>query len=53
MKDEFDTIIEDIVKNNDFRELDNETHHGVSRFGHSMRVAKGVYNFTKAFHFNY
>ena len=53
MKDEFDTIIEDIVKNNDFRELDNEAHHGVSRFGHSMRVAKGVYKVTKALHFHY
>ncbi len=50
---EFDTLIRDIVNNPNFRELDNEMHHGISRFGHSYRVAEGVYKLTKKLHFNY
>ncbi len=52
-QNEFDSIVEDIVKNNNFRELDNELHHGITRYGHSLRVAKGVYNVTKKLHFHY
>ncbi len=46
-REEFDAIIKDITNNNDFRELDKEFHHGISRYGHSYRVAKGVFLFTK------
>lgn len=46
-KEEFESIIKDIENNNNFRELDNELHHGISRYGHSYRVAKGVYIVTK------
>jgi uncharacterized protein len=52
-QEEFDLIIKDIVNNNNFRELDNELHHGISRFGHSYRVSKGVYKMTKFLHLNY
>ena len=52
-KNEFDLLVEDIINNQDFRELDNELHHGISRFGHSYRVAQGVYKVTKKLHFNY
>ncbi len=50
---EFDKIVEDIINNQDFCELDNELHHGISRYGHSLRVAKGVYQMTKKLHLNY
>ncbi len=50
---EFDTLIKDIINNPNFRELDNEMHHGISRFGHSYRVAEGVYKITKKLHFRY
>jgi uncharacterized protein len=52
-KNEFDIIVKDIVNNNDFRELDNELHHGISRYGHSYRVSKGVFKVTKALGLNY
>ena len=50
---EFDLLIKDIINNQNFRELDNELHHGISRFGHSYRVAEGVYKVTKKLHMNY
>lgn len=52
-KNEFDLIIKDIENNNNFRELDQELHHGISRYGHSYRVAKGVYKMTKALGLRY
>ena len=51
-KEEFELIINDIENNNNFRELDNELHHGISRYGHSYRVAKGVYILTKGLGFS-
>lgn len=51
-KDEFESIIKDIDSNNSFRELDNELHHGISRYGHSYRVARGVYYVTKTLGFS-
>lgn len=50
---EFQSIIEDIDLNPNFRELDNELHHGISRYAHSYRVAKGVYKCTKKLKLNY
>lgn len=51
-KEEFEKIIKEI-DNNNFRELDNELHHGISRYAHSYRVAKGVYKVTKKLNWNY
>ena len=51
-KEEFELIIQDIENNSSFRELDNELHHGISRYGHSYRVAKGVYILTKGLGFS-
>lgn len=51
-KEEFESIIKDIENNNNFRELDSELHHGISRYGHSYRVAKGVYILTKSLGFS-
>lgn len=50
---EFNLLIKDILNNQNFRELDNELHHGISRFGHSYRVAENVYKVTKKLHMNY
>ncbi len=52
-KKEFEYLIKDIENNNNFKELDNEFHHGISRYGHSYRVAKGVYKITKKLRMNY
>lgn len=52
-KEEFNNIIKDILDNNNFLELEKEVHHGISRYNHSLRVAKGVYKLTKYLHFNY
>lgn len=52
-KNEFETIVNDILINNKFKELDKEMHHGISRMGHCLRVAKGTYNVTKKLKLNY
>lgn len=52
-RQEFNTLVSDIVNNPSFRELDNEVHHGISRFGHSYRVAQSVFVMTKKLHFRY
>ena len=43
-KIEFEIICEDILNNNKFKSLNSELHHGISRYDHSMRVAKYTYN---------
>lgn len=48
MKD-FESLVLDILSNNKFQELNNELHHGISRFSHSMRVARITYRFAKFF----
>ena len=52
-KTEFDIINSDILTNNVFRQLDNELHHGISRYGHSYRVATWTYKITKKLGLNY
>ena len=52
-KDEFQTIVKDILENNKFKELDNELHHGITRYGHSCRVAKATYKCAKLLKFDY
>lgn len=46
-KREFDSIISDIVFNKEFNRLNNELHHGISRYEHSLRVAKYSYVVSK------
>ena len=52
-KQEFENIVNDILINNEFKELDKELHHGISRMGHCIRVAKCTYRVTKKFNMNY
>lgn len=51
MQKDFEKITGDILNNNNFKELDKEIHHGITRYGHSVRVAKGVYAVTKTLKF--
>ncbi len=43
----FDDIVEDILKNQEFCSLNKEIHHGISRYEHSVKVAKKTYNICK------
>ena len=44
---EFDQIVSDIANHEEFLALKHELHHGISRYEHSMRVAKMTYSVTK------
>lgn len=48
-KIEFELICEDILNNDKFKSLNNELHHGITRYIHSIRVAKGSYKIAKFF----
>ena len=52
-KSEFKKLTINIINNDKFKELDNELHHGITRFGHSYRVAKWTYKVCKLLHWNY
>lgn len=47
---EFNNIISDILKNEEFIDLKYEIHHGMSRLDHSLNVAKLSFDFCKLFH---
>ena len=47
---EFKNIIEDITENEHFNLLSTELHHGITRYQHSMRVAKWTYKACNKFH---
>ena len=40
----FDSITKDILANENFQAITNESHHGITRMEHSLRVAHGVYD---------
>lgn len=42
-KEEFESLIKDIITNKDFNKLNKELHHGITRYDHSMRVARHTY----------
>ena len=52
-ENEFLNIINDIINNNNFSDLQNELHHGISRYNHCLRVAKGTYYITKKLNMDY
>ena len=49
----FDNIALDIIKTNKFNELKNESHHGLTRYMHVLRVSKFTYNITKFLKMDY
>jgi len=50
---EFQKIVQDILEHDQFQALDNELHHGISRYGHSLRVAKATYQISKKLNWDY
>ena len=46
---EFTGYIRDIISNDKFNKLDQEKHHGITRYEHSMRVARHAFMLTKIF----
>ena len=44
---EFNNIVNDILKNENFIKLKYELHHGISRMDHSLHVAKMTYSMCK------
>lgn len=47
---EFNKIVSDILKNENFISLKYEVHHGISRMDHSLHVARITYLACKKFH---
>lgn len=52
-KQEFESITRDILTHPEFIKLKSELHHGISRYEHSLRVAKTSYNLAKAMNLDY
>ena len=50
---EFDQIVNDITNHEQFLKLKHELHHGISRYEHSLRVAKVTYTVTKRLNLDY
>lgn len=50
---EFFDIIEPIINNKEFQKTKNITHHGITRYDHSMRVAYISYKITKLMRLDY
>ncbi len=46
----FEAVVSDILNNEDFNKLNNELHHGITRYEHVVRVAKTTYRVGKLFH---
>lgn len=49
----FDKIVNNIVNTDKFNELKSESHHGLTRYIHTMRVSKYTYKITKALNMDY
>lgn len=49
----FDNIAQDIIKTDKFNQLKKESHHGLTRYIHVMRVSKFTYKITKFLHMDY
>lgn len=50
---EFNSIITDIINNKEFQKMKKITHHGITRFNHSLRVSYYTYLVTKKLKLNY
>ena len=48
-KEDFNSIVQDIIDNQRFNKLKKELHHGITRYDHSMRVAKWTYKLCNLF----
>ena len=50
-KIEFEIICKDILNDDKFKRLSDELHHGITRYDHSIRVAKKTYKVAKFLRF--
>ena len=53
MDEEFESIVSPILEIEDFKRLKNISHHGITRYDHSLRVAYMSYKVTKALKLDY
>ena len=53
MNDEFYSIIDEIISNDEFNKTKNIRHHGITRYNHSLRVAYHTFKITKKLKLNY
>lgn len=49
----FCEIAEELLQNKKFNKITQESHHGITRMEHSMRVARNVYRVSKKFKLDY
>lgn len=49
----FDDIAKEIIVNKKYLKIKNESHHGITRYIHSMRVARNVYKVSKKLNLDY
>ncbi len=49
----FDDIAKEIITNKKYLKLKGESHHGITRYEHSMRVARHVYKLSKKLNVDY
>ncbi len=49
----FDEIASEMLSNEKFLKLNQESHHGITRMQHSMRVARNVYKYSIKFNLDY
>jgi uncharacterized protein len=47
---EFNQIVGDILRNDEFMLMKDEPHHGITRFEHSLNVAKTTFHWSKTLH---
>ncbi len=52
MKD-FESIANEIINTDKYQSLKSENHHGLSRYDHSLRVARNTYKLSKKFKMDY
>lgn len=53
LEKEYLEIVENILYDQEFLKLKNCTHHGITRYDHSLKVSYQAYQFAKKHHLNY
>ncbi|NLL02068.1 MAG: HD domain-containing protein [Mollicutes bacterium] len=49
----FDTIAKEIIDTKEYKKLSKETHHGLTRYDHSLRVARKTYHIARSLNIDY
>ena len=50
---DFASIAEEIINSDKYQSLKDENHHGLSRYDHSLRVARNTYRLSKKMKLDY